>query len=176
MLVIHNGVTMFPDNQNPQLIRPGSTVKTPIGTSIGPASDGLDLGGGWFLAKPLEADPIPDGFEGTEIKKEMIAGVPKFVHVLREITPEMLLSRRVIEMQTKCRSQILAVADELTQMNLSASHAANRMTQADEATYLAGLDWKDQMVAHCRALILDPNLVEDWPVPTPEIIALAKKY
>ena len=90
--------------------------------------------------------------------------------------PEVSLARRAAQMQATCRAKILEVADELTQMNLSASYSANRMTQPDEVTYLAGLDWKDAMIAHCRALATDPNLAENWPVPSADIVALAGKY
>lgn len=97
-------------------------------------------------------------------------------YVIEALTADVALARRTAKMQSICREKILEVADELTQMNLSASYSTNRMSQEDEATYIAGLGWKDAMIAHCRALVADPNLAENWPTPSTEIVALAKKY
>lgn len=179
MLVIHNGTTMFPDNQNPKQYRPGSTLTKPNGDRVGPASNGLDLGDGWFVAEPLAADPIPEGEEGISISIQMVGGVPKMVHQTQVITPEVALARRTILVKKECQDRIYSIADPNTQATLNAASSTGILTSEEELVWKAGVQWAIDMINACRALIVSGEDYTDdtkWPAVPAGVPELADKY
>jgi len=73
----------------------------------------------------------------------------------------------------ECGRRIVAVLSEAAQINLTAAAAAGQMSDADSATWRAGLDWIAQMRGTWQPLTeagLDPSDDSNWP-PAPTGLA-----
>ena len=79
-----------------------------------------------------------------------------------------------------CRARIVAVADEMAQINLASAAGAGLLSAGDLAIYKAGLLWVTATRAACAEMIADPEAdwLSDggWP-PVPEGVAeLAARF
>jgi hypothetical protein len=70
----------------------------------------------------------------------------------------------------ECRQRILAVASEVTQMNLASVAAAGLLSADDLASYRAGLVWIEKMRAAWRIV------PAAWPAVPPQVQALARRF
>jgi len=81
---------------------------------------------------------------------------------------------RASSIKTECKARILAVCNEVVQINLAAAAAAGRLSPDQQAAFGAGLQWIEDMRAACAARIADtatdPSERADWP-PVPVGVA-----
>ncbi|MEQ8898429.1 MAG: hypothetical protein RID23_15190 [Roseovarius sp.] len=91
---------------------------------------------------------------------------------------------RQLAAKTECRRRILAVVDEMTQMNLAhallTEHARRRsggsapaLTDDDVATILRMQDWIAEMQAACAGAM---GGADHWPAPPGGLAALAARF
>lgn len=71
-------------------VRPGGWFELPDGSRSSPAQDGWS-NGDYRLATIQPADPVPEGKRVASTSVELIAGEPKYMHVLEdEPAPDLL--------------------------------------------------------------------------------------
>lgn len=94
-----------------------------------------------------------------------------------EMTPA---ERRAVSIREACRRRILAVADELAQINLASAAGAGLLGADDLATYRAGLGWVAAMRKACGGLIADADADhlsdESWPEVPPGVEELTRRF
>lgn len=80
----------------------------------------------------------------------------------------------------ECERRIFAVVDTAAQQRLKDHYMLGKLTTAEQATYRDGVQWIDDMVVKCRALVAtgDTTFAADrhWPVPDAAIVELAKRF
>lgn len=127
------------------------------------------------LAKPLDADDVPDGKQSTAKVVRTVNGVPKWVSELEDVPPP-----SPEEIGSEVQNRIFARASQNTQMNMSAARAAGIMGAGDQAAFVEALTWVAQMRATGAALAAsqDPTFRDDkhWPEPSAAALALVAKY
>ena len=90
------------------------------------------------------------------------------------------LAIRARAIKEACRARIVAIADEMAQINLASAAGAGLLNAADLATYKAGLLWVTDTRLACAEMIGDPKADwladKGWP-PVPDGVAeLAARF
>jgi hypothetical protein len=91
-------------------------------------------------------------------------------------SPDMRAARAVAEREgvakAECYRRIIAVVDEMAQLNLASVAAAGLLPAPDLAVYIAGLEWVAAMRAAWPAAARADNATDDalWP-PVPAGVA-----
>ncbi len=85
---------------------------------------------------------------------------------------------RLGEAKAECRRRILAVADEIAQINLASAAAAGLMTNAQMAVYSSGLGWVNAMRAASSTMPADTDYRNDaaWPPVPAGMAELAAEF
>ena len=82
--------------------------------------------------------------------------------------------------KAECKRRIVEVADEVTQINITAHNGAGKLTPDEASTFSASLDWVRAMQAACVPLItdLDADFTADsaWPDVPAGATDLAAKF
>lgn len=106
--------------------------------------------------------------------------------VVRDKTPEELAQKaaeeaaaRTLTGKAECRRRIFAVVDEMAQINLAAAAGAGLLSEAQRASYIAGLAWIQQMRGTWPGLIdAGADLSDDanWPAVPDGAAALVAAF
>jgi len=104
------------------------------------------------------------------------------------VAPHVASAPTVDDVKSECSRRIFAVADAVTQTNISAvtALAAGKLEvdrTMDEAAHIAahaaGLVWIDAMRANVQTVVvasLDMHVDANWPVCPAEVVILAERY
>lgn len=125
-----------------------------------------------------------DGDESDEALQDVLGayGIVAFVHDrdAGSWRPSTSSDRLAPAIKAECAKRIFAVADSITQSNLTAAAAAGAFDEADLATYRAALGWVDAMRAKCREMIagVDTAFTRDskWPAVPAGVVDLANRF
>lgn len=89
------------------------------------------------------------------------------------------LAARLAEAKAECGRRICAVAAQHTQINIIGNHLAGLLGEADEAAYLASVQWIADMRAAAATIAAgDLDMTDDanWPDCPAEAAALAARF
>lgn len=84
------------------------------------------------------------------------------------VLAEMAAAEALAARKAECRARIVAVCDQIAQINLAAAAAAGALTPKDAETHRALLAWVDAMRAACAT--------GDWPDVPAGVAELAAKF
>lgn len=177
MTYIHRSTLQFPYTDR-DLRRDNPTVSFPA-----TLTDEIRAGYGM---EPVTVEPRPDISANQTATRDtlptLVDGAWVLSWTINDKTAEELATETEaaqIAGKTECARRILAVADLVTQTNLSANHSAGLLSEADAAVYVAGVQWIRDMQAAWPVLVeAGADLSDDanWPTVPEGAIELAGRY